>query len=171
MKSESGFSLVELLIVIVVIGILSSLSIPYLTASRRAANGASAIESMRVISSAQESYAAGVGNRDYGTPQNLFFEEYIDESLSAACVPTPTGTSRGGRVATAPFPKAGYVFNFTVAAPGSVPMTFEAYAVPSVTSGLPRTGDRAFYIDQTGVIRYSPDPNVLPDASSLPLNN
>lgn len=171
MKSESGFSLVELLIVVVIIGILSTLSVQYLTASRRAANGASAIESMRVISSAQESYAAGVGNSNFGTPQDLFFEEYIDESLSAACLPTPTGTSKGGRVAVPANPKSGYVFNFTVAAPGSIPMTYQAYATPSVVSGLPRTGDRAFYIDQTGVIRFSPDPNILPDASSLPLNN
>lgn len=171
MRSESGFSLVELLIVVVIIGILATLSVQYLTASRRAANGASAVESMRVISSAQESYAAGVGNRDFGTPQDLFFEEYIDESLSAACVPAPTGTSRGGRVAAAAGPKSGYVFNFTVAAPGSVPMTYAAYGIPAVTSGLPRTGDRAFYIDQTGVIRFSPDPTQLPDISSLPLNN
>src|SRR6266850_7941106 len=91
LKQESGFSLVELLTVIVIINILACLAFVYLTSSRRAANGASAVQSMRLFTEVQHSYSSGVGNRDYANPQELFNEEYIDAGLARACIPTPTG--------------------------------------------------------------------------------
>lgn len=163
-RPSAGFSLIELLVVLIVIGIISSIAVANLLSSRRAANAASAIQSMRVITSSQASYQAGVGNGDYALPSSLLNEQYIDQSVASACLPTPT---------TSQTPKSGYVFIFNTTqrdVSNDTLASFSVSARPIVVNNLMRSGDRSFFVDQTGVIKFSTDTSNFADFSSQPLN-
>ena len=120
MKNQKGFSLVELLVVVIIIAIIAAIAIPSLLASRRAANEASAVQSMRTYHSAQATFQALDPARNYAiAPTNL--AAYVDSILSGAGAIT----------------KSGYTLNMVgVAASGSTPTSYCAGAVPlNATSG------------------------------------
>ncbi len=67
---NAGFTLVELLIVVALMGILAALSAPFLIAAKVASNEASAIGSMKAINSAQAAYSSSCGGNYYTTTIN-----------------------------------------------------------------------------------------------------
>ena len=149
-NNQKGFSLVELLIVVAVIGIIAAIAIPNLTASRRAANEASAIQSLRSISSAQASYY-NTGANSYGSFDALRNAALLDPSLSNAT--------------TASSAKSGYIF--AINNPSTSSYLLGAAPVDA------KDGSRNFTSDATGVIFSSAaTPGSVPTSTSgSPIGN
>ena len=89
-RKTDGFTLIEILFVVAVIGILAAVAAPALSRTKMAANESSAIASIRAVHSGQQTFWASCGSGNYSpTLDNLGMPiagmpGFVSEDLSSA---------------------------------------------------------------------------------------
>jgi type IV pilus assembly protein PilA len=142
-RKQTGFSLIELLIVVAIILIIAAIAIPNLLRSRMAANEASAVGSIRTINTSAVEFSSTYPAQ--GFPTSL-------AALGGAnpCTATSTNACLLDAV-LASGTKSGYKIAWT--GDGNTPSVGYSITATPITVGT--TGQRMFFSDQSGVIRYA----------------
>lgn len=160
LRKQSGFSLIELLIVIAIILIIAAIAIPNLVRARISANEAAAVQNIRTITTAQVAYLVAYNN---GYAPNL-------GSLGGVPPVTCNGAGLIDPLLAAA-QRSGYNFVYIpgaaipVVPPGCAP-GLDSYTVAAVPILVGSTGQRSFCATQTGMIHFDRNGGAIASAAA-----
>jgi len=128
-KEKKGFTLIELMIVVLVIGIIAALSVPNLVKSKMAAHESSAISAVRTLVTAQITFAAKSGSGNFAADLTELEAANLIDSVMGS------GTAEA--------------YSFSLSGSG-IQYTIDARPLVYGSSGI-----RSFFTDESGAIRYT----------------
>jgi type IV pilus assembly protein PilA len=131
-SNQRGFTLIDMLFVIALIGLLSSLAIPFLSRARGKAQSTAALGALRVINSAQLSFALTCGLGFYAP------------DLPALGTPPPSSTAGflpGEMTTGVTVMKSGYSFGLAATPLGGAPASCNGVAAGLTSVGYVAVGD------------------------------
>ena len=138
MKNDTGFSLLELLIVVAIILIIATIGIPSLLRSRQAANESHAVGNLRTLNTAEVGYIS-THQGSYGGMPELITAGLIDSRYTQG--------------------SGGYNYNVNIAA------DFLDYTATATAQGV-NSGRYDYYTRPDYIIRYSTDSTRAPSGLS-----
>ena len=143
-RENRGFTIVELLIVVIVFLVIAAIAIPNFLKAKRRMNEASAVSSLHTIA---------VSDVIYSTVYGIGFSNSLAHLAGNLAVPDQNDAGLIDEV-LASGTKSGYIFTFTVISTDSSGYV-QAYSVNADPIASGTSGNKHFYMDQTSVIRFN----------------